>query len=177
MRLDPDRSWFFFTAETNSYLVQKFSEMYNVGRSMGGKPKLLGELISRNMNEIIKLRRQRKQSTVTLIGVLYGITASASFAFFIGLEVVEILASFSTEMNLDSLQFGTLIYAGVYDVPFIEYMLIIIIMFGAMLSSLMIRTVDGGHNANTYMHFVVLSWIGAITGTFTKWLVSQFLSI
>jgi len=27
------------------------------------------------------------------------------------------------------------------------------------------------------MHFVVLSWIGAITGTFTKWLVSQFLSI
>ncbi|ELZ73557.1 flagellar assembly protein J [Haloferax volcanii DSM 14919] len=177
MRLDPDRSWFFFTAETNSYLVQKFSEMYNVGRSMGGKPKLLGELISRNMNEIIKLRRQRKQSTVTLIGVLYGITASASFAFFIGLEVVEILASFSTEMNLDSLQFGTLIYAGVYDVPFIEYMLTLIILFNALLSSLMIRMVDGGHKANAYLHFVMLVWVGSLMAVATSSLAGALISV
>ncbi|CQR50299.1 flagellar assembly protein J [Haloferax massiliensis] len=177
MRLDPDRSWFFFTAETNSYLVQKFSEMYNVGRSMGGKPKLLGELISRNMNEIIKLRRQRKQSTVTLIGVLYGITASASFAFFIGLEVVEILASFSTQMNLDSLQFGTLIYAGVYDVPFIEYMLTLIILFNALLSSLMIRMVDGGHKANAYLHFVMLVWVGSLMAVATSSLAGALISI
>ncbi|ELZ98581.1 archaellar assembly protein FlaJ [Haloferax sulfurifontis] len=177
MRLDPDRSWFFFTAETNSYLVQKFSEMYNVGRSMGGKPKLLGELISRNMNEIIKLRRQRKQSTVTLIGVLYGITASASFAFFIGLEVVEILASFSTQMNLDSLQFGTLIYAGVYDVPFIEYMLTLIILFNALLSSLMIRMVDGGHKANAYLHFVMLVWVGSLMAVATSSLAGALISV
>lgn len=177
MRLDPDRSWFFFTAESNSYLVQKFSEMYNVGRSMGGKPKVLGELISRNMNEIIKLRRQRKQSTITLIGVLYGITASASFAFFIGLEVVEILASFSTQMNLDSLQFGTLIYAGVYDVPFIEYMLTLIILFNALLSSLMIRMVDGGHKANAYLHFVVLVWVGSLMAVTTSSLAGALISI
>jgi flagellar protein FlaJ len=50
-------------------------------------------------------------------------------------------------------------------------------MFGAMLSALMIRTVDGGHKLNTYLHFVALTWIGAITGALTKWLVSQFLSV
>ncbi|ELZ85830.1 flagellar assembly protein J [Haloferax elongans ATCC BAA-1513] len=177
MRLDPDLSWFFFTAESSSYLIQKFSEMYNAGRSMGGKPKQLGELISRNMAEVIKLRRQRKQSTVTLIGVLYGITASASFAFFIGLEVVEILASFSTQMNLDSLQFGTLIYAGVYDVPFIEYMLTLIILFNALLSSLMIRMVDGGHKANAYLHFVMLVWVGSMMAVATSSLAGALISV
>jgi flagellar protein FlaJ len=177
MRIGPTRSWFFFTAESSSYLIQKFSEMYNIGRQMGGTPKQLGELISRNMNEIIKLRRQREQATVTLIGVLYGITASASFAFFIGLEVVEILASFSTKMNLGQMQFGQLIYAGVYDIPFIEYLLALIILFNALLSSLMIRMVDGGHKANAYLHFVVLVWIGCASAVATSSLAGALISV
>jgi flagellar protein FlaJ len=177
MRIGPGRSWFFFTAETSSYLIQKFSEMYNAGRQMGGTPKQLGELISQNMNEIIKLRRQREQATITLIGVLYGITASASFAFFIGLEVVEILASFSTKMNLAQLEFGQLIYAGVYDVPFIEYLLTLIILFNALLSSLMIRMVDGGHKANAYLHFVVLVWIGCASAVATSSLAGALISV
>ncbi|ELZ26235.1 flagellar assembly protein J [Halogeometricum pallidum JCM 14848] len=177
MRIGPTRSWFYFTAESSSYLIQKFSEMYNIGRQMGGRPKQLGELISRNMNEIIKLRRQREQSTVTLIGVLYGITASASFAFFIGLEVVEILASFSTKMNLGQMQFGQLIYAGVYDIPFIEFLLALIILFNALLSSLMIRMVDGGHKANAYLHFVVLVWIGCASAVLTSSLAGALISV
>jgi len=38
---------------------QKFSEMYLVGRQMGGDPKMLGELISKNMNAVNQLREQR----------------------------------------------------------------------------------------------------------------------
>lgn len=177
MRIGPTRSWFFFTAESSSYLIQKFSEMYNIGRQMGGTPKQLGELISNNMNEVLKLRRQREQSTITLIGVLYGITASASFAFFIGLEVVEILATFSTQLNLAQLEFGQLIYAGVYDIPFIEYLLTLIILFNALLSSLMIRMVDGGHKANAYLHFVILVWIGCASAVATSSLAGALISV
>jgi flagellar protein FlaJ len=177
MRIGPSRSWFYFTAESSSYLIQKFSEMYNVGRRMGGQPKQLGELISRNMSEVIKLRRQREQSTITLIGVLYGITASASFAFFIGLEVVEILATFSTSLNLANMRFGQLIYAGVYDIPFIEYLLTLIILFNALLSSLMIRMVDGGHKANAYLHFVVLVWIGCASAVATSSFAGALISV
>ncbi len=177
MRVGPDRSWFFFTAETSSYLIQKFSEMYLVGRQMGGTPKQLGELISDNMNEVLKLRRQRQQATVTLIGVLYGITASASFAFFIGLEVVEILATFSSSMNLAQFEFGQLIYAGVYDIPLIEYLLSLVILFNAVLSALMIRMVDGGHKANAYLHFVVLVWIGCGSAVVTSSLAGGLISV
>ncbi|WP_435183035.1 archaellar assembly protein FlaJ [Halobellus sp. EA9] len=177
MRVEPDRSWFLFTAETSSYLIQKFSEMYLVGRQMGGTPKQLGELISNNMNEVIKLRQQRQQKTVTLIGVLYGITASASFSFFIGLEIVEILATFSSSMNLAQFEFGQLIYAGVYDIPIIEYLLSLIILFNAVLSSLMIRMVDGGHKTNAYLHFVVLVWIGCGSAVLTSSLAGGLISV
>jgi flagellar protein FlaJ len=178
MRIETSEAWRYFTAECRSYLVQTFSEMYLVGREMGGSPKLLGELISENMNEVLQLRQQRKQATTTLIGLLYGITAASTFAFFIGLQVVNILAGMS--LNLESsasFDAGSLINTGVYDIPLIEFLLIVIIMFGAMLSALMIRTIDGGHKMNTYLHFVLLSWIGALTGIGTKLLVSTFLAI
>jgi flagellar protein FlaJ len=178
MRIETSEAWRYFTAECRSYLIQVFSEMYLVGRDMGGSPKVLGELIAKNMNEVLQLRQQRKQATTTLIGLLYGITAASTFAFFIGLEVVNILAGMSLDLQTSSnFDVGTLINTGVYDIPLIEFLLIIIIMFGAMLSSLMIRTIDGGHKMNTYLHFVILTWVGALTAVFTRWMVGIFLSI
>ncbi|WP_340097855.1 archaellar assembly protein FlaJ [Salinibaculum salinum] len=178
MRIETSEAWRYFTAECRSYLIQTFSEMYLVGREMGGSPKVLGELIAENMNEVLQLRQQRKQATTTLVGLLYGITAASTFAFFIGLEVVNILANMSLDLETSSnFDVGTLINTGVYDIPLIEFLLIIIIMFGAMLSALMIRTIDGGHKMNTYLHFVMLTWIGSLTALATKWLVNVFLSI
>ena len=178
MRIETSEAWRYFTAECRSYLIQTFSEMYLVGREMGGSPKLLGELISENMNEVLQLRQQRKQATTTLVGLLYGITAASTFAFFIGLQVVNILAGMSLDLNASAnFDVDSLINTSVYNIPLIEFLLVIIIMFGAMLSALMIRTIDGGHKMNTYLHFVLLSWIGGLTAIATKWLVSSFLSI
>lgn len=178
MRIEPAAAWRYFTADCRSYLIQTFSEMYLVGRAMGGSPKLLGELIAENMNVVGQLRTQRQQATTTLIGLLYGITAASTFAFFIGLQVVAILESMT--INLESngaFDASTLIHTGVYDIPVIEFLLIVVIMFSAMLSALMIRTVDGGHKVNTYVHFVLLSWVGALIAIGTRWMVNQFLVI
>jgi len=178
MRIEPTAAWRYFTADCRSYLIQTFSEMYLIGREMGGSPKQLGELIAENMNQVQQLRQKRKQATTTMIGLLYGITAASTFAFFIGLQVVNILADMSLDLNAGSrLDVNSLINTSVYNIPLIEFLLVVIIMFSAMLSALMIRTIDGGHKANTYLHFVLLAWIGGVTGTFTKWLVTQFLQI
>jgi flagellar protein FlaJ len=130
------------------------------------------------MNEVLQLRQQRRQATTTLIGLLYGITAASTFAFFIGLEVVNILSQMSLDLQTGSdFDVGSLINTGVYNIPLIEFLLVIVILFGAMLSSLMIRTVDGGHKMNTYIHFVVLTWLGAIVSIVTRTLVSTVISI
>ena len=180
MRLNPDQSWQEFATETKSYLIQKFSEMFLVGRQMGGEPQLLGELISANMNTVNQLREQRRQATTTLIGLLYGITAAATFAFFIGLEVVNILADLSDDLDagdVDRFDFGQIIHAGVYEIPVIEYLLLLVILFNAMLSSLMIRSIDGGNKATAYIHFVLLTWVGCLTAILTRVVVQAVLAI
>jgi len=177
MRLDPDQAWGEFSIESRSYLIQKFSEMFLVGRQMGGNTKVLGEIISTNMNRVNQLRVQRKQATTTLIGLLYGITAAATFAFFIGLEVVNILADFSTELEVSQFDIGSLIYPGAYNIPLIEYLLLLVILFNAALSAVMIRTIDGGNKATAYIHFVMMTWLGCLVAIFTREVVSVILSI
>lgn len=177
MRIESELAWRHFTADARSYLIQKFSEMYLIGRQMGGEPKHLGELISGNMNEVMQLREQRQQSTMTLIGVLYGITAASTFAFFIGLEIVTILSGMSVDLNTSQLNIGTIIHTGVYNIPMIEYLLVIIILLNSVLSSLMIRIVDGGHKVNAYMHFVLLTWVSALIAWVTRVVVQTFLNV
>jgi len=112
MRISTEGAWEQFTYDTRSYLIQKFSEMYLVGRQMGGDPKMLGELISKNMNAVNQLREQRRQAAMTFIGLLYGITAAATFAFFIGLEIVAILADLTADFQLDEMDIGQIVYPG-----------------------------------------------------------------
>jgi flagellar protein FlaJ len=178
MRIEPVEAWRFFTADCRSYLIQVFSEMYLMGREMGGSPEVLGELIAENMDEVNQLRQQRNQATTTLVGLLYGISAASTFAFFIGLEIVNILSDMSLDLDTGAgFDAAQLINTEVYNIPLIEFLLISVILFSSMLSALMIRTVDGGHKINTYMHFVVLVWVSSLTAIVTKWLVNGFLSI
>jgi flagellar protein FlaJ len=178
MRIETVDAWRWFTADCRSYLIQTFSEMYLIGREMGGSPKMLGELIGENMNEVIQLRQQRRQATTTMIGLLYGISAASTFAFFIGLQVVNILSNMSLNLaSTGSFDATTLIHTGVYNIPLIEFLLVVVIMFSSMLSALMIRTIDGGHKMNTYLHFVLMAWIAALVSIMTKVLVSTFLAV
>ncbi|SNR44815.1 archaellar assembly protein FlaJ [Halorubrum vacuolatum] len=177
MRISTEGAWRAFSRDTRSYLIQKFSEMYLVARRMGGEPKQLGELISKNMSAVNNLREQRRQAAVTFIGLIYGITAAATFAFFIGLEIVAILAELSADFELDQMDIGQIIYPGAYDIPLIEYLLLTVVIFNAALSSQMIRTIDGGNPANGYIHFVLLTWLGALTAIATRTLVNALLTI
>ena len=177
MRISTEGAWNEFTRDTRSYLIQKFSEMYLVGRRMGGDPKMLGELISANMSTVNQLREQRRQAATTFIGLLYGITAAATFAFFIGLEIVAILADLTADFELDQMDIGQIVYPGAYDIPLIEYLLLVVVLFNAALSSQMIRRIDGGNPANGYIHFVLLTWLGAVTAIATRTLVNAILSI
>ena len=177
MRIENRKAWEHFSAETRSYLIQKFAEMYLVGRRMGGDPKQLGELISENMSQVIQLRERRNQATITLVGLLYGITAASTFAFFIGLAVIEILSGMTVNIEASEIGINQLLHTNVYDLLELQYFLVLVILFNAILSSLMIRTVDGGHKANAYLHLVALVWLGAIGAIVTQFVVSSFLVI
>lgn len=179
MRIDDIRSWRLFAAETGSYLIQKFGDMYVVGRQMGGDPKVLGQVISENQNEVLKVREQRDQATMTLIGVLYGITAAAVFSFFVGLEVVEIMMNITSGMDLQSQGSftGGLLSTEQYDIQMIEYLLLLTIVINAALSAIMIRLTDRGHIISALVHFVFLTWLGAVIAVITEYVVGMAISV
>lgn len=176
MRLSTEKSWRYFTGDASSFLIQKFSEMYLIGREMGGGPKRLGELISRNMSEIINLREERKQQTTTLIGVIYGITVASAFAFFIGLELAVILSNFEIDTGGQNIG-GGLIHTEQYNILVLRYLIVVVLIFNALISSLMLRVSDGGHFGNSYIHFTALLWLGAITGEITRRLIDVLISV
>ncbi len=176
IRLSTQKSWRYFTGDTHSYLIQKFSEMYLVGRDMGGGPKRLGVLISENMSAILNLREERRQQTTSLIGVLYGITAASAFAFFIGLELAVMLSEFDIDLE-GEIAGGDLIHTDQYNVPVLRFLITLVLIFNAFISSLVLRAADGGHFGNSYLHFTALLWVGAITGTLTEWLVDTIISV
>jgi flagellar protein FlaJ len=178
MRVSPDKAWDLFAVEARSYLIQKFSGMYREGRQMGGEPKKLGELISENANQVLQLRQRRSQETITLIGLLYGITAASTFAFFIGLAVVDLLSGLNLGVNSSSsFDFNQIINTQTYDIPQIELLLTGIILFNAALSSLMIRTVDGGNKITSLYHFTTLTWLGSLTAVATQVLTATVVNI
>ncbi|GAB3670872.1 archaellar assembly protein FlaJ [Halopiger thermotolerans] len=176
MRLSTEKSWRYFTGDAHSFLVQKFSEMYLIGREMGGGPKRLGELISQNMSAIVNLREERKQQTTTLVGVIYGITAAASFAFFIGLELAAMLSSFDIDTQ-GQVMAGSLIHTDQYNIYVLRYLIILVLIFNAFISSLLLRVADGGHFGNSYIHFTALLWMGAVTGTITERLIDVIITV
>ena len=177
MRIDTTRAWRYFAEDTKSYVIQKFSEMYLIGREMGGEPKRLGELISENMNQIAQLRERRRQVTVTLVGLLYGISAASAFAFFTGLEIAVIMSGFEIDVGTGQAEFGQLLHTELYNVPLLRYLLLLVILFNAVMSSLTIRTADGGHYGNALLHFVVLIWVGCLTAVATETLITSLLDI
>jgi flagellar protein FlaJ len=172
-RIDTDASWRLFAAETGSYLIQKFGDMYVVGRRMGGNPRRLGQVISTNFNEVLRVREQREQAATTFVGIIYGITAAALFSAFIGLEIAGQMLQVTQEIaGQDSEFVSSLFSTGNYDIEVMEYLLLVVVLLNGVLSSLMIRIIDRGHFVNALPHFVGLVWVGAIVASITREVVA-----
>ena len=176
-RIDAATSWRLFAAETGSYLIQKFGEMYVVGRRMGGEPRQLGQIISTNFNEVLRVREKRQQATMTFVGIVYGITAASMFSAFIGLGIAEQMLTITAQISEGNAQFvDSLFSTGSYDIAMIKFLLLAVVLMNALFSSLMIRITDRGHYVSAFTHFVALVWTGALVATGTKIVVDGLIA-
>lgn len=178
MRIDQNLSWEHFRKDTKSYLIKNFSQMYEKGREKGGNTKRLGNIISNNMSIMIELRQKRKQTAVTLMGVLYGMTAANTFAFIMGVQIVEVMINIVGDVNLpQSGPTGNLLHTDIYNVQEVTLIILFLVALNALINSAMMKTVDGGHSISSYVHFVAFMWVGSLTAVVTKTFVSGFISV
>src|SRR5659263_208618 len=91
-RLNTPRSWEHFAAGTGSNLIERFATMFVEGTNVGGKPTVIGEIISKNFMAILSMRKLRYSSASGLIGVLYGMTAGIAATMFLALSIIAMLA-------------------------------------------------------------------------------------
>jgi flagellar protein FlaJ len=150
--------------------------MYVVGRRMGGEPRRLGQVLSANFNEVLRVREQRRQATTTFIGVVYGITAASLFSAFVGLEIAEQMLAITEQIAEQNGAFvRSLFSTGNYDIDVMEFLILMIVLLNAVFSSMMIRITDRGHFVSGLTHFVLLTWTGAIVAGATRLVVGGLL--
>ncbi len=169
VRIDSERAWRLFAAETGSYLIHRFGDMYVVGRRMGGEPQQLGSIISSNIQEVLRVREKRAQAARTLVGVIYGITAASMFSAFIGLGIAEQMLRITEQISGQNAEFvGSLFSTENYDLRLMELLLVGVMLINALLSSLMIRLVDRGSVVSGLVHLVLLTWLSGVVAAGTR---------
>jgi flagellar protein FlaJ len=167
-RLNTPRSWEHFAAGTGSNLIERFATMFVEGTNVGGKPALIGDIISKNFMSILSMRKLRYSSASSLIGVLYGITAGISATLFLSLSIIAMLAKIFSNISLPDADIGiSLAAVSNSNIPLMTSMLMVMMICHSLISSMLIRVVDGGHHFNTYTHFVGLVWVSALTAELT----------
>jgi len=168
MRINQEYSWRMFMRECETFIIHRFSEMYMDARIKGGNPEKIGNIIAKNVERILSLRMHRNQTTTTLIGVLYGLTASLAFALYVGVEVIDLMAESFKLMELpEGVPAATVITLQQYNMMEVNFMIAMLLIIHSMLSAIMIKVVDGGHQVNAYFHFVMMLWISALSALAT----------
>jgi len=167
-RLNTPRAWEHFAAGTGSNLIERFATMFVEGTNVGGKPTVIGDIISKNFMAILSMRKLRYSSASSLIGVLYGMTAGIAATMFLALSIIAMLAKLFSNISIPEIDIGISIATiGASNIPLMTSMLMVMMVCHSLISAMLIRVVDGGHHFNTYTHFVGLVWISALTAELT----------
>ncbi len=167
-RLSTPRSWEHFAAGTGSNLIERFATMFVEGTNVGGKPAIIGDIISANFMSILSMRKLRYSSASSLIGVLYGMTAGIAGTMFLSVSIIAMLAKMFSNVSIPDIDIGISIATiSATNIPLMTTMLMIMMVSHSLMSAMLIRIVDGGHHFNTYTHFVGLVWISALTAELT----------
>lgn len=167
-RLNTMRSWEHFAAGTGSNLIERFATMFVEGTNVGGKPAIIGDIISRNFMSILSMRKLRYSSASSLIGVLYGMTAGIAATMFLAVSIISMLAKMFSNVSIPDIDIGISIATiTATNIPLMTTMLMVMMVCHSLMSAMLIRIVDGGHHFNTYTHFVGLVWISALTAEIT----------
>ena len=61
-RIDSDRAWDYFNADTNSAVISRYTRIYIEGSQSSGKPAETAEMVSRSVGNLLSLRRRRALS-------------------------------------------------------------------------------------------------------------------
>jgi len=162
------KAWEHFAAGTGSNLIERFATMFVEGTTLGGKPSVIGNIISDNFMKILSMRKLRYSSASGLVGILYGMTAGLSVTMFLSVSIIQMLGKLFSKTQLPNVDVGISIHAvASTDIGLLTTLLMFMMVGHSLISAMLIRVIDGGHPFNTYTHLVGLVWVSALAAELT----------
>ncbi len=161
-RINKSMSWNYFAANTGSNLIERFASIFAEGIDKGGKPEVVGEIIGDNFMRILSLRKLRYSLAKSLVGEVYGLTGGIAFTMFLTLGIVKMLINIFSGSEIPAGMTSILALGNFVDLNLLALLLMSMMVGNALLSSLMLRAVDGGSFFNSYIHFTGMVWVSAI---------------
>ncbi|MEM4260453.1 MAG: hypothetical protein QXG00_04410 [Candidatus Woesearchaeota archaeon] len=174
--------WMYFAAETGSNLIHHFSRIFAESIYLGGNAEKIGVIISNNFQRLLSLRKLKLQLASGLRGAFYGSLIGLSAVAFVTAQIVKILAElFSTDYGTESTftissilgtESATSLFVNMDQIfMFVGVMIIV----HAIVSSILLKIVDGGSLYASLFDIVIMLWLGALVAYFTPHLIDYVL--
>ncbi|HIH02052.1 TPA: type II secretion protein F, partial [Thermoplasmata archaeon] len=176
-RIDQIRAWNFFAAETGSNLISKFTEMYVVGLSVGGKVDKVIDIISENFVKLMGVRRKRYQASDNMLGTLYGMSIGITFTLFSALSLMEMLNVMNEQFALSNTVISVPIALQSFDLNLAEAVFLLIVFAHALISANLVSFAGGSHKHSFYINFAVIVWISTVTALVTQMMLDKVLRL
>jgi flagellar protein FlaJ len=192
-RIDSDRAWDYFTADTNSAVISRYTRIYIEGSQSSGQPAGTAEMVSRSVGNLLSLRNRRALSANTMWGVALGLlissVASLNVTTAIVLQLGEAIAGVAS--GLVDTDVGMLTeFAGGIALPVMEdassvednirmfkiIISILILMQVVAVSSIATR-LRGGTRTSAVGQMIQLTWVAGLASLFTAIVLDQASSI
>ncbi|AIF69307.1 hypothetical protein PAP_04480 [Palaeococcus pacificus DY20341] len=176
LRVSDMGAWRHFNADTGSWLISMFSEIFRKSIRLGAEPEYVGLVISRNFERLIRLRRRRTQSVSSFKGVIFGITAAFAFSLMTALQIVEYINNIFSNVQVQGEFLTSILFLpSEQSLVLTSYVIILIITIHSLMSSIAIKFADGGHIGISVYYFVVLMWISAISMFLGEHIISKMI--
>ncbi len=176
-RIDQVRAWNLFAADSGSNLISKFTEMYVVGLSVGGKVDQVIEIISTNFVKLMNVRRKRYQSADNMLGTLYGMSIGITFTLFSALSLMQLLNQMNAQFALSQTTISLPIALQSFDLSLAEAIFLFIVMVHSLISANLVTFAGGGHKHSFYINFAIITWISTVTAIVTTLLLEKMLRL
>ena len=183
-RIDSDRAWDYFNADTNSAVISRYTRIYIEGSQSSGKPADTAEMVSRSVGSLLSLRRRRALSANTMRGVALGLLIASVTSLNVTIAIVLKLgdsiagvASNFTDTDVTALSdFGAGLALPVMEdasgvgenIRMFKIIVSILILFQVMAVSTISNRLRGGIWTTALGQGIQLLWVAGITSYITS---------
>jgi len=183
-RIDSDRAWDYFNADTNSAVISRYTRIYIEGSQSSGKPADTAEMVSRSVGSLLSLRRRRALSADTMRGVALGLLIASVTSLNVTIAIVLKLgdsiagvASNFTHTDVSALsEFGAGLALPVMEdasgvgenIRMFKIIVSILILFQVAAVSIISNRLRGGARTTALGQAIQLLWIAGITSYITS---------